>query len=240
MTRPDALPGCRPLAAATSLAAAAAAAIALAGCTHDQLAASTVATAATTKDIQYQIALDNLARLADEPGALPSQIRIKDGTVQVSDDVGIYDLGVPVGHLGRSFGGPRAERSVSEQWGGRRHHRPAVAQAAAGRLPDGPAASGRARPAVPFPARDRPDVAAGAAAGPEPRRADRLVRPRPPGPRAGRRPVRRHHGDQWVWIHPADVPAFTRFTLAVLFITKLGPGKQGGPSGGLMVTTGGR
>lgn len=48
--------------------------------------------------------------------ALPSHIRIKQGTVQVSDELGLYQLEVS-GTASGSFGGPRAERTISEQWG---------------------------------------------------------------------------------------------------------------------------
>ena len=212
------------------------------GCTHRQLADSTVATAATTMDIQYQMVLENLARLADDPGALPSHIRIKDGTVQVSDDLGLYNLTVPTSVQGGELGGFRAQRTVAEQWGADAVNDPrAVKQlqdlyrTALG-LPVEP------DPPYLFPPSTRPSTSQ-----PTLDRLD-LRRDVPTGffhlgtsgdvPAAARFVGR--HGERYVWVLPADVPAFSRFTLAILFVTKLGPGEKGGPPGGLMVTTGGR
>ncbi len=90
--------------------------MALTGCTHVQLTASTVSTASTVMEIEYQMVMDNLARMERNPAALPSEIRIKQGTVQVSDELGLYQLQAS-GSPGGTFGGPRAERTVSEQWG---------------------------------------------------------------------------------------------------------------------------
>ncbi len=67
-------------------------------------------------EIQYQMVMDNLARMERYPATLPSQIRIKQGTVQVSDELGLYQLEASGAATG-NFGGPRAERTVSEQWG---------------------------------------------------------------------------------------------------------------------------
>lgn len=90
--------------------------LALASCTHVQLAASTSRAASTVMEIQYQMVMDNLARMERYPATLPSQIRIKQGTVQVSDELGLYQLEASGAATG-NFGGPRAERTVSEQWG---------------------------------------------------------------------------------------------------------------------------
>jgi hypothetical protein len=65
-------------------------------------------------EITYQMVMNNIARLAHDPAALPSQIRIRQGTVQVSDEWGIYRLSVSAGTDRGSFAGPRAQRTVSE------------------------------------------------------------------------------------------------------------------------------
>ncbi len=78
--------------------------MALTGCTHVQLTASTVSTASTVMEIEYQMVMDNLARMERNPAALPSEIRIKQGTVQVSDELGLYQLQAS-GSPGGTFGG---------------------------------------------------------------------------------------------------------------------------------------
>ncbi len=91
-----------------------------AGCAHRQLARSTVQATGTVMDIQYQIVLNNLARLSAHPEAIPSHIDLLDGVVQVSDEAsfgtggGFTTAGTPFG-LDQS--GPAGSRQVSEQWG---------------------------------------------------------------------------------------------------------------------------
>ena len=217
--------------------------VATAGCTNQQLVRSTVDTASTTMDIQYQMVLENLARLGQDPGALPSHIRIKDGTVQVSDDVGLYNLTVPTSPNGGELGGLRAQRTVAEQWGADAVNDPRAVK----QLQD-LYRTALGLPVEPDPPYLFPPPASRPSAEPTPATRLDLRRDVPTGffhlgtegdvPAAARFVGR--HGDRFAWVMPADVPAFSRFTLAVLFITKLGPGEQGGPSGGLMVTTGGR
>ena len=60
--------------------------VALAGCTHHQLARSTVLATGTVMDIQYRTVLNNLALMSCHPEALPSHIDLADGVVQVSDE----------------------------------------------------------------------------------------------------------------------------------------------------------
>jgi hypothetical protein len=93
---------------------------ALAGCTHHQLARSTVLATGTVMDIQYRTVLNNLALLSCHPEALPSHIDLADGVVQVSDE-GAFGTGGGFTTAGTPFGldqfGPSGSRKVSEQWG---------------------------------------------------------------------------------------------------------------------------
>ena len=66
---------------------------AVSGCTHHQLARSTVKTTGTVMDIQYRTVLNNLALLSTHPEALPSHIDLADGVIQVSDE-GAFGTGV--------------------------------------------------------------------------------------------------------------------------------------------------
>lgn len=49
-----------------------------------------------------------------------------------------------------------------------------------------------------------------------------------------------HSGDRWVWVAPDGLPGLSRFTLLILFVTKLGPGENTGGGMGLMFTGGGK
>jgi hypothetical protein len=94
----------------------------LAGCTHRQLTKSTVATASTVTEIQYQIILSNIAMFTCMPETLPWHLRLEDGTIQISDEGGLSGDGGLTMFNGTRLGidqfGPRALREVSEQWGG--------------------------------------------------------------------------------------------------------------------------
>ena len=96
-------------------------AVALAGCTHRQLARSTVLTAGTVVDTQYGIVLDNLARLSAAPESLPSHIDLADGVVQVNDEAAFGTAGGLTTFGGTMLGidrfGPSGGRQVTEQWG---------------------------------------------------------------------------------------------------------------------------
>ena len=61
----------------------AAACAAQAGCTHRQLARSTVRATGTVMDIQYHTVLTNLALMSRHPEALPSHIDLADGIASV-------------------------------------------------------------------------------------------------------------------------------------------------------------
>ena len=104
------------------LLAALAAVLAAGGCTHRQLTRSTVLTAGTVVDIQYETVLNNLARMSVCPEDLPSHIDLADGVVQVSDEASFGRAGgfdsLPLdGGFGIDRFGPAAGRQVSEQWG---------------------------------------------------------------------------------------------------------------------------
>ena len=224
----------------------------LTGCTHEQLVISTAHTASTVMDIQYQMIMDNLARMERNSAALPAQIRIKQGTVQVSDEVGLYQLEVP-GTASGSFGGPRAERTVSEQWGADAITDPLALK----QLQD------VYRTAMHFPPLEEPaflhlqQVQAAAQASVKPKSDQdsskammkiNLQRDVPLGwfqvgsekqVPADARYVG-HSGDSWAWVSPNGLPGLSRFTLLILFITKLGPGDNTGAGMGLMYTGGGK
>ncbi len=91
------------------------------GCTHQQLARSTVLTTGTVMDIQYRVVLTNLATLSCHPEAIPSHIDLADGVVQVNDEAGFGSAGGFTTFGGTRFGidqfGPSGSRQVTEQWG---------------------------------------------------------------------------------------------------------------------------
>ncbi|NPD69813.1 hypothetical protein HN018_23935 (plasmid) [Lichenicola cladoniae] len=222
----------------------------LVGCTHAQLTASTSRAAGTVMEIQYQVVMDNLARMERYPATLPSQIRIKQGTVQVSDEVGFYQLQVS-GGAGGMFGGPRAERTVSEQWGADAICDPlAVKQLqdiyrAAMRLPPfhDPGFLDFAQARVSR--QKRSGHGSGAPPGDAVTKVD-LARDVPSdwfhvGTRSQMPSDAAYFGHfdgTWVWVVPDEVGDLSRFTLLVLFVTKLGPGQDTSTGGGLMYTGG--
>ena len=224
----------------------------LTGCTHEQLATSTARTASTVMDIQYQMVMDNLARMQRNSAALPAQIRIKQGTVQVSDEVGFYQLEVS-GSASGTFGGPRAERTVSEQWGADAITDPLALQ----QLQDVYRAAMRLPPLEEPAFLHLQQVEAASKASTKPKSGQspldammkiNLQRDVPLGwfkvgsekqVPADARYVG-HSGDSWAWVSPNGLPGLSRFTLLILFITKLGPGENTGAGMGLMYTGGGK
>jgi len=60
-------------------------AFALSGCANVQLKFSTVRSASTLTDLQYQQVLDNLAMYCRDPTALPWHVNLQNGAVQVAD-----------------------------------------------------------------------------------------------------------------------------------------------------------
>ncbi|WP_169972596.1 hypothetical protein [Tautonia rosea] len=92
------------------------------GCAHQQLSMSTVLTANSFQTIIYQIVLNNIAMFADEPTTLPWHVRVRDGTVQIQDRIGIGQQGggfstFEGGGLGIETYGPQGSRQVALQWG---------------------------------------------------------------------------------------------------------------------------
>lgn len=225
--------------------------VVLAGCTDQQLATSTSRAASTVMEIQYQMILDNLARMARYPATLPSQIRIKQGTVQISDELGLYQLQTS-GSASGTFGGPRAERTVSEQWGADAICDPLAVK----QLQDVYRASMQL---APFSDPSFLDIERartstqgksgrdGSAPGDSINKID-LQRDVPRGwfqtGSGGQVPADAayvgHSGETWVWVMPDKLADLSRFALIVLFITKLGPGESTSNQGGLMYTGGGK
>ncbi len=225
--------------------------LALASCTHVQLTASTVSTATTVMEIEYQMVMDNLAHMVRNPATLPSEIRIKQGTVQVSDELGIYQLQAS-GSTGGTFGGPRAERTVSEQWGADAISDPRAVK----ELQD------VYRAAMQLPPMTTPDFLTldqarkaaqgstkkGPGSGHDDAPAIDLQRDVPhgwfhtgtKGQVPGDAAYVGHSGDRWVWVIPDELDGLSRFTMVVLFVTKLGPGEHDDTGAGLMYTAGGR
>ena len=224
----------------------------LTGCTHEQLASNTARTAGTVMEIQYQMVMDNLARMQRNVTALPSHIRIKQGTVQVSDQVGFYQLQVS-GAASGTFGGPRAERTISEQWGADAITDPLALK----QLQDVYRAAMRLPP-LEEPAFLHLDQVRASSKTSTKAKSDQnslnarmeidLQRDVPLGwfqvgsekqvPSDAR--YVGHSGDSWAWVSPNGLPGLSRFTLLILFITKLGPGENTGAGVGLMYTGGGK
>lgn len=225
----------------------------LGACTDVQLTSSTVRVAGTVMDIEYQMIMDNFARMQQNPAALPSQIRIAKGTIQVSDELGFYDFEVSGGHSG-TFGGPRAERTVSEQWGADAITDPLalkqlqdIYRTAMG-LPRMTGVGFLEIERQSAPSRD--SATSSSDAGHKGRKAPMAIDLGKDVPRGWfhvgtKNQVPQdarwvsHSGRHWVWVTMDGLGDFSRFTLLVLSIAKLGPGgNQSGP--GLMYTAGGR
>jgi hypothetical protein len=60
-------------------------ALALSGCANVQLKHSTLRSASTLTDLQYQQVLNNLAMYCKDPTALPTHVNLQNGAVQVAD-----------------------------------------------------------------------------------------------------------------------------------------------------------
>lgn len=106
-----------------------AAASALPGCmTHRSLRANTVRTAATLTDLNHQQVLDNVARFAANPAAVPSVSVVNAGTVTVADQLGgnANATYAPTLTSGQQGGGalpilsllfnPSGSRTLTENW----------------------------------------------------------------------------------------------------------------------------
>ena len=93
------------------------------GCAHKQLSVSTVLTANTHQTILFHMVLDNIAMFAVQPDTMPWHTRVRDGTVQVQDQLGIGQNGGGLTafngtRLGiDTYGLPQGSRKVALQWG---------------------------------------------------------------------------------------------------------------------------
>ena len=86
------------------------------GCSVVRLGQRTMHQASTLPDLHYQQVLDNLARFADNPSALPWHVNFREGTAQITDSLSAgaaVDLGPPAETLPQVFG----SRTVVAQWG---------------------------------------------------------------------------------------------------------------------------
>jgi hypothetical protein len=59
--------------------------LAFSGCANVQLKVSTLRSASTLTELQYQQVLDNLAMYCDDPTALPWHVNLQNGAVQIAD-----------------------------------------------------------------------------------------------------------------------------------------------------------
>ncbi len=237
------------------------------GCAHKQLSVSTVLTANTHQTILFHMVLDNIAMFASEPETMPWHIRVRDGTVQVQDQVGIGQQGggfstFSNGRFGIQTYGPQGARKVALQWGTDAVGDPVqlfALQTAYRRLlglpplpvPNFIAEAARARRAT-----------AGGVQGDEAGngiRNDNDIETRGgvmsmdaafwgEVPRGwfcvGRKKdvpedacYVGHHGATYVWVRPGGVGGLTRFTLLILSIVKLSAGGDGGGKEGGLMFT---
>src|SRR4051794_37512645 len=86
------------------------------GCTTGRLRQRTINQGSTLPELQYQQVLDNLARFATNPSALPWHVNLREGTTQVTDSLSggaAVDIGPPVAWFPQLFG----SRTAVAQWG---------------------------------------------------------------------------------------------------------------------------
>ncbi|PQO29047.1 hypothetical protein [Blastopirellula marina] len=87
------------------------------GCTHLQLARSTLKQSSTVIDIQYQQVLDNLAAFCSNPAILPHISVTGTGGTSINDQGTIQgELDWDASQLARKLLGAGASRQVEEQW----------------------------------------------------------------------------------------------------------------------------
>lgn len=227
------------------------------GCTHRQLTKSTVRTASTIMEIEYRMVLDNLAMFTCRPDSLPWHIKLKDGTVQISDE-GTFSADAFTTFGGNRPGldtfGPEFSRDVSEQWGADAVTDPLevktlqdVYRQAIG-LPPEP------DPSFITQAKRHQAREASSSNGSDDSESDSEEdSPDSSDGGAGYEvPIGWFHvgceedvpknacyvgnfEDRYVWVMPEGIQGLSRFTLIILSIVKLEPG-EGGPSSGLAVT----
>jgi hypothetical protein len=255
-------PAARRLACALALATAALGP----GCAHHQLSFSTVLTANTHQTIVFGMVLDNIAMFAAQPDTMPWHVRVRDGTVQITDKLGIGQQGggfstFSNGRFGIETYGPQGSRQVALQWGTDAVGDPIqlyALQSAYRRV--------LGLPPLPEPnflteARRARRRGVGNNNSDEPEPLDDNDPETRPG--AGSVEISRygevplgwfcvgskkdvprdaafvgHHGDTYVWVMPRGVGGLTRFTWLVLAIVKLEAAPDGGNAkeGGLMFT----
>ena len=217
------------------------------GCTHQQLARSTVLTAGTVMEIQYRMVLTNLAMFSRHPEGLPSHMEIDDGVIQISDEIGWGLAGgfTTFPQFGTERFGPSGRRLAAEQWGADATLDPErltdlqdLYRVALG-LPPLPAPNSVAYLRDGQSRRDAsagPDDDGGSGAGPEPRRVpiDVLLSDVPPPGwyhLGGKHDVPDdacyvgRFGDRYAWVTAEGVPGLSRFTVTVLSVLKLKPGE---------------
>ncbi|QDV35833.1 hypothetical protein [Tautonia plasticadhaerens] len=234
--------------------------LALVGCAHRQLTVSTVLTANSFQEIVFRMVLNNVAMFAAEPETLPWHVRVRDGTVQISDSLGIGQQGggfstFEGGGLGIETYGPQGSRKVALQWGTDAVGDPVQLYslqtayrrvlglpplpepnfiAEAKRARSNRSGSGDDREPGDFDPETRSDALSMDIAfeGEIPRGWFRI---------GTKKDVPKdacyvgRHGDTYAWVTPDGVGGLTRFTLLVLSIVKLdATGSEGG--GGLMFT----
>jgi hypothetical protein len=87
----------------------------LSGCTHIKLQRATVRQGSTLTDLQYQQILDNIAMFVSNPEAMPWQVKLTSGLVQVADQ---RAGGLTVDSLHQTQLSPTlsGQRAVVEQW----------------------------------------------------------------------------------------------------------------------------
>jgi hypothetical protein len=86
----------------------------LCGCTSVELKNSTIGTASTLTDLEYEMVLDNVAMLREHPDALPWHVKLTNGSVEINDSAGpSYTYNWPI--VSNSFGFT-ANRSWQESW----------------------------------------------------------------------------------------------------------------------------
>ncbi len=86
------------------------------GCTSSRLRQRTINQGSTLPELQFQQVMDNLAKFATNPAALPWHVNLREGTTQVTDSLtggAALDIGPPVTWFPQLLG----SRTAVAQWG---------------------------------------------------------------------------------------------------------------------------
>ena len=92
------------------------------GCADTQLRYTTVRQVRTLTDLQYRMVLENLAEMADNPGAMPWHASINGGAAQIADTgQGLFTVGINAHALARNnfttiTPATQVARTVVQQW----------------------------------------------------------------------------------------------------------------------------